>query len=364
MKKSYPKFFFLILVLLISMAFFGLISEFLIAVFWATIFAILFRKRYVRILEMMPTWPNTAAAITVGLILFIVVIPFGIVGTVVYLESSEIITNIADSKTSLEDQVEGIQDQIPLSNRQLRSLGFSVKDVEEEIATIMNKGMQFLAGQAVSLSQNLISLAVNFFIMLYVLFFFIRDGKRILQQMMWAVPIPEAKKLRLLKRFDSVARATVKGSLLVAILQGGAGGLLFYFLGIPAALLWGVIMVISSLLPIGSALVWGPWMIVLFIQGETTKAIILLVVGTCFIGLIDNLLRPRLVGQDTKMKDYMILISTLGGLSWFGLTGFVLGPIIAALFSTCWYMLGREYANKSYEDAVTASTAEELAGDS
>jgi predicted PurR-regulated permease PerM len=136
--------------------------------------------------------------------------------------------------------------------------------------------------------------------------------------------------------------------LIVAVIQGCIGGILFWFVGIPAAFLWGMLMVILSLLPIGSALVWAPAAVVLFLQGQTVNAVIVLAVGVLAIGLIDNFLRPRLIGKDSKMSDYLVMVSTLGGLAWFSLTGFVLGPIIAALFVTCWEILGKDsQANKT-----------------
>ncbi|MEM9261899.1 MAG: AI-2E family transporter, partial [Bacteroidota bacterium] len=145
-----------------------------------------------------------------------------------------------------------------------------------------------------------------------------------------------------------VSKATLKGTVVVAIVQGSIGGVLFAVLGLPAALLWGVAMTLLALLPVGgSAIVWFPTAIILFAQGYPTKAIIIIIVGSLIIGLVDNLLRPLLVGRDTEMPDYLVLISTLGGITYFGLSGFVIGPTIAALFITVWEMMGRDYGGKS-----------------
>lgn len=361
MKDNFPKIFFLILVLLVTMAFFGLIAEFFLAMFWAVVFAIIFRRRYEKVLSYMPNSPNSATAITLSLIVAIVILPIIIFGVAVFLESEEIVNTITESTETVEDQVEELQDQLPLDEEQLRSLGITPRDVENKIVDLKETGIEYLAGKAISFSQNIFPIIVNFVLMLYVLFFFLRDGKRLVQQLLWAIPLDGQKDVRLLNRFESVARATVKGSLVVALIQGSIGGILFFLLGIPAAFLWGGIMVICSLLPIGSGLVWGPWALVLFGKGDYWGAIIMLIVGATIIGLIDNFLRPRLVGKDSKMPDYLVLISTLGGLSWVGLSGFVLGPIIAALFSTCWYMFGQEYEDTAYSEAVTEPTAEELA---
>jgi len=149
-------------------------------------------------------------------------------------------------------------------------------------------------------------------------------------------------------RFAQVSKATLKGTLVVALVQGSIGGIVFACLGIPAALLWGVAMTLLALLPVGgSAIVWFPTVIILLAQGHTYKALILLVIGVLIIGLVDNLLRPLLVGRDTEMPDYLVLLSTLGGITYFGLSGFVIGPTIAALFITVWEMMGKDYGGKS-----------------
>ena len=359
MKKHLPQILYLLLVLLVTTAFFGLIGDFIMAVFWAIILAILFQNRYRKVLSWMPKSPNAASGITITFVLLIVVIPAVFIGVAVVNQATEIVSNIQESEGTFEEQVESLQDNIPLSDKVLKKLGLSTKELETKIIDLVSNGTKVLAGRAVGITQNIFGLLINTFLMLYILFFFLRDGKRLVQELIWVIPIGDKKELALLQRFESMARATVKGSLLVALVQGCIGGILFWILGINAAFLWGVIMVIVSLLPTGSTIIWGPWAIVFFMQGDLTRAIILVAVGAGLIGVIDNFLRPMLVGRDTKMPDYLVLLSTFGGLSWFGLSGFVLGPIIAALFTTSWKMLGMEYGEPHHE-VVTAPTAEEI----
>ena len=141
----------------------------------------------------------------------------------------------------------------------------------------------------------------------------------------------------LIARFAEVVRATVKGNVIIATLQGTIGGVTFWLLGIPGALVWGAIMVFLSLLPaIGAALVWAPWALSLILSGNWLSGGILVFVGVAVIGLVDNLLRPPLVGNASRLPDYVVLVSTLGGLALFGINGFVIGPLIAALFVACW----------------------------
>jgi predicted PurR-regulated permease PerM len=159
------------------------------------------------------------------------------------------------------------------------------------------------------------------------------------------VPLPEGDKELLLDKFVSVARATIKGTFVVGLVQGGLAGLAFAVVGIKGSAFWGTIMVVLSIIPgIGTALIWGPAVIYLFAVGKTASAVGLLVWCALVVGTVDNFLRPKLVGGDTKMPDLLILLSTFGGLSLFGAVGLVLGPIIAALFIAVWRIYGEEFA--------------------
>jgi predicted PurR-regulated permease PerM len=141
-----------------------------------------------------------------------------------------------------------------------------------------------------------------------------------------------------------VIRATVKGNVLVAAVQGALGGLAFWVLGVHAPILWAVVMGFLSLLPaIGAALIWAPVALYLLVVGHISQGIGLLVFGVFVIGLVDNVLRPILVGKDTQLPDYVVLISTLGGLAVIGINGFVIGPLIAAMFFSAWHLLAIEY---------------------
>jgi predicted PurR-regulated permease PerM len=230
----------------------------------------------------------------------------------------------------------------------LGDAGISPNSVREKITEFVGTVSKFVATRVLSFGSNLINIFVQFTLMLYLLFFFLKDGKQVIQKIIDTIPMGNVRERRLFERFAQVSKATLKGTLVVALVQGSIGGLVFMFLGIPAPLLWGVAMTLLALLPVGgSAIVWFPAVVVLFAQGEVGKAMILLVVGSLIIGLVDNLLRPLLVGRDTEMPDYLVLISTLGGITYFGLSGFVIGPTIAALFITVWEMMGQDYGGKT-----------------
>ena len=183
--------------------------------------------------------------------------------------------------------------------------------------------------------------------MLYVLFFLFRDGRSIGRNIRAAMPLSDEYNADLLARFAAVVRATVKGNIVIAVIQGTIGGVTFWLLGIKGALLWGTLMTFLSLLPaVGSALVWVPAAAYLIITGAALKGIALVFVGVLVIGLIDNVLRPILVGRDTRLPDYVVLVSTLGGISLFGINGFVIGPLIAALFMAAWTLFRDEQAER------------------
>jgi predicted PurR-regulated permease PerM len=213
----------------------------------------------------------------------------------------------------------------------------SLADVQERFSAGIGRSMQFFAGQAVNVGQNTLEFVVSFFVMLYLLFFLLRDGGMLRARAGRAIPLRPELQRDLAVRFATVIRATIKGNVVVAIVQGALGGLAFWVLGISGALLWGVLMAFLSLLPaVGTALVWIPVAIYLLASGELWQGLALIAFGTLVIGLVDNVLRPVLVGKDTKMPDFVVLLSTLGGMAVFGFNGFVIGPVIAAMFIAIW----------------------------
>ena len=169
------------------------------------------------------------------------------------------------------------------------------------------------------------------------MFFLLRDEAALSRRIREVIPLRAERQRALLLKFTTVIRATVKGDMLVALLQGALGGLIFWVLGIGAPVLWAVVMAFFSLLPgIGAALIWAPVAVYLLATGSVWQGMVLMAFGALFIGLIDNFLRPFLIGKDTKMPNYVVLISTLGGIATFGLNGFVIGPVIAAIFIAAW----------------------------
>ena len=332
---------FLTLLLLVTTVFFGLISSFLMACFWAAIFAVLFQEPYRWLTKRLGNNEDLAALLTCIFVVVAVVIPVGLISLAVVNESTALYDRFEAGDVSLDDVIDAVRSEIPATEGLLGRLGLTIDEVQSHIRSATTKAISIVGESTWRYTQGAIGAFVEFFLMLYLLFFWVRDGEKIIDSIRKAIPVGDEIENTLFKKFATVARATLKGTVIVAACQGLVGGILFAAVGIQGAILWGVLMGLLSLLPVGgSGIVWGPAAIILYFQGYVTEAIIIVVVGALGIGLIDNLLRPLLVGRETKLPDYLVLIATLGGIAWVGLSGFIIGPVIAALFVTCWQITG------------------------
>lgn len=354
--------FFIGLLVAASIGFFLLLHGFWEPIFWAAVLGILFRPVETRLAARLQGRATLAAVLTLILIFFTVLVPAIFLASVVAVEAADIYERIQSGQLDYGAVVHWIQGILPQFGEWTARFGLDLQDLSQKLSTAAVTGTHFIASLALSAGQNAATFVVMFFLMLYLLFFVLRDGGRILQHLHRAIPLPDEQERRLFNKFSEVARAAVKGTLLIGLVQGFLGGMIFFVMGIQGAVFWGLVMVILSVIPaVGTGLVWGPTAIFLFIEGSWIKGVVLIAYGVVVIGLVDNLLRPILVGRDTKMPDYLILISTLGGLSLFGITGFVLGPVIAALFLASWSMYGEETASLLPErnDQPVSTTSQE-----
>jgi len=340
-----PQILFLLFVFFVSLVFFGLIRGFSLGIFWAIVLSILFGDRYSSVLNYFNGKKNLAAAITTIGIVLIVIIPVALLSTAVINEAIGTAEKVQSEEFNLQDKLSRLQVSI---SPYLERLGLPTNNIQATFNKLAQNYSSDFGSRVLGLTQNIFGSLIQIAIMLYVLFFFLRDGKEIRKLIIKNFPMLDSIEHRLINRFQNVAKATVKGSLLIAILQGVCGGILFLAVGVKGAILWGTLMILASLLPIGGAIIWGPIGAIYILQGSYGKGIIVLAVGGLLIGLLDNVLRPRLVGNDTKLPDYIVLISTLGGITYFGISGFVLGPVIAALFITCWQMMGEIYGKQTH----------------
>ena len=328
-----------ILLALVSVAFIWILLPFYGAVFWAVILAILFAPLQRR-LQLRFGWErNLTSLLTLSICLLIAILPVIVLSSLLVQEGVALYKNIESGELDIAGYVTQFKHILPpYFQHLLDRFGMGeLNGLREKIVKSAMTGGQELAAKAFIFGQGTFEFIVSFFIMLYLLFFFLRDGAELARKVRAAVPLEEQQKRRLQLKFNRVVRATVKGNLLVAITQGALGGLIFWFLDIPSVVLWAVLMAFLSLLPaVGAGIVWVPVAAFFLLTGAIWQGVVLGLFGIFVIGLVDNVLRPILVGKDTRMPDYMILISTLGGLAIFGLNGFVIGPLIAALFMSSW----------------------------
>ena len=220
----------------------------------------------------------------------------------------------------------------------------SQEQLLQQVGTAAKTAGAFLVGFASRMTVTTAAFLLNLFVMLYAMFFFFKDGHKILERIFYYLPLSDEDETSMLARFTSITRATVKGTLVIGVIQGALAGIAFWVAGIDGAALWGTIMTILSIIPgIGAPLVWVPVVIVLFVNGQYVTGTLLLVWCGVVVATIDNFLRPLFVGRDAQMPDLLILIGTLGGLFLFGPIGFIVGPIICGLFLTVWDIYGTTF---------------------
>lgn len=330
---------FLAILVAVSIAFFFVLRPFYGAIFWAATLAILFWPIHQRVLTKMPTKRGLASVTTLVICVMVVIIPLLLIGTTLVQELLQFYARMSQDDNSLRhyytqimgvipDQVWSLLDRVGLG---------SVAEIQPKLLEAANQVLRFFSTQALSLGQNTLQFGLAFVLMLYLLFFFFRDGAMLTAMLRHTIPLDKRYSGQLASKFTAVVKATVKGNIAVAAVQGALGGLMFWAMDIQGPVLWGVVMAVLSLLPaVGASLVWGPVAIYFLTTGDVIRGGIMIAIGVGVIGLVDNILRPILVGKETKMPDYLVLLSTLGGISIFGLTGFIAGPVIAALFMSVW----------------------------
>ena len=330
---------FLWLLIAVSIAFLAILWPYYEAVFWGVALAILFAPLHRRLLARMPQRRNLAALCTLLLCLVLVILPVTLLGVALVQEATHLYDRIRSGQLNFGAYFQQVINAMPswamgwLDRMQLTS----VASLQDKLSAVSVQASQLIATRALNIGQNTLQFVVSLGVMLYLLFFLLRDGRSLAVRIRSAVPLKESQKTSLSNKFTTVIRATIKGNLMVAACQGLLGGLIFWVLGVQGPILWGVLMAFLSLLPaIGAGLIWGPVAIYFLATGALWQAAVLTAFGVAVIGMVDNVLRPILVGRDTKMPDYVILISTLGGMTLLGLNGFVIGPVIAALFMACW----------------------------
>ncbi|MBD3161273.1 MAG: AI-2E family transporter [Candidatus Eisenbacteria bacterium] len=355
-RERFRRIFLILLVIVISLLFVAMIRPFLLALLLAAVFSGLAHPLYRRILRRLGGRRSLASATTLLFLLVVVLVPLlALLGLVAgeALRISESVTpwireqlRTPDLLIEKLEQLPGVENLEPYRNQILTKAG----EIVGSIGT-------FLFTSLSATTRGTVAFLFQLFLMLYAMYFFLMDGQSILRRILDHIPLDETDERRMVGRFTSVTRATLKGTLLIGLLQGGLAGIAFWAVGIDGAIFWGALMVVLSIIPgIGTGLVWVPAAILLIARGDLARGILLAAFCGFVVGSVDNFLRPRIVGRDTRMHELLVLLSTLGGLVLFGVVGFIVGPILAALFTTIWEIFGAAF--REYQPLPTGGPAE------
>jgi predicted PurR-regulated permease PerM len=355
---------FLWFVLGVSLAFVWILRPYAGAILWGTVLAIVFAPLNRHLRDRLRQRRALAAAVTLLFIVVLVLFPVALIVQSLIHEGTTVYGRIQSGELDVGAWFRQIHSALPAwAVDLLDRFGLTDLDtLQARLSGFLAAGAQLIASKALAIGQNTFQFVVALFVMLYLLFFLLRDGDILSRRIREATPLQSERQRSLAARFTTVIRATIKGNVVVALVQGALGWLIFLILGVGAPVLLGVLIALLSLLPaVGAPVVWLPVAIYLFAIGQVWQATVLALFGAFVIGSADNILRPILVGKDTKLPDYVVLISTLGGLAVFGANGFVIGPVIAALFVTVWEIfVGSRKAVTA--TPVIPSEARDLAG--
>ncbi|TVV75830.1 AI-2E family transporter [Sphingomonas solaris] len=318
------------------------VSSFISALLWAALAALLFQPLFQKLLARWPGRRNIAAALTILIITVAVVIPAIVIASLVVEQAAGVYGQMRSGQINFALYFKQMHDALPFRLQHLLDTsGFnSFERAQARLSQSVSNSVSTIARQAFSIGANAAAFLLAFGVGLYVTFFLLRDGERIGPSIVRALPLEPAVAARLADKFVAVVRATIKGSGVVALVQGALGAITFWIVGLPAALLWGMLMAVAALLPaVGPAIIWVPVAVYLLATGAIWQAIVVIASGVLLIGLADNILRPILVGRDTGIPDWLVLVTTLGGIELVGLSGIVVGPLAGALFITGWQIL-------------------------
>jgi predicted PurR-regulated permease PerM len=356
----FRKAFLLLLVAAMTVVLVVLLQSFVMTIVVAAVMAGLTRPVYLWLLGRFGGRSTAAAAVTVLMTMLVVFVPLVTIGGMVITQATGITANVrpiieksVNSPTYLDQQLQ----RVPGYDRFFKPYR---KQILTKAADVINSTGRFLVSSLSNTTLSTVSFFFNFFIALYSMFFLLTDGPAMMAQILDHLPLHAGEKSLLIERFMSITRATIKGTLVIGLIQGVMTGAAFWVVGIPSVAFWTVLMVVLSIIPlIGAALIWVPACIVLLAMGSVGKAIGLALFCSLVVGSVDNLLRPWLVGRDTKMHDLVILFSTMGGLVVIGPLGFILGPVLAGLFVTSWQIFGAAYREQLVDGSPRIITSDD-----
>ncbi|MDO9075206.1 MAG: AI-2E family transporter [Rubrivivax sp.] len=327
------------LLLAVTLALGWVLQPFAGAILWGAIVALLFAPWYRWMLLRVGRRRSLAAAITLLLVGLVVVLPLVLLLVALGNEAAALYERVQSNDLRPTEYFREIFSILPHWVRELLDrfglVNFAA--LQRWLNALLLQGSRLLGAQAFGIGQNTLDFVLGVFIAPYLAFFLLRDGDGLMRLLRRAVPLAPKHTQELVDKFSTVIRATVRGNFVVAAIQGALGGLAFWALDVGGVLLWTALMAFLSLLPaVGAALVWAPVAVYFLVTGALWQGWALIAWGVLVIGMVDNVLRPMLVGRDTRLPDWLVLLTTLGGMAVMGFNGFVLGPAVAAMFVAVW----------------------------
>ncbi|HBR79781.1 MAG TPA: hypothetical protein DEA46_05125 [Candidatus Moranbacteria bacterium] len=340
--KNLNVYFFVLILVSITAATFFLFQPFLSAIIMAAVLAATFHTPY-QYLAKKTKRPHVSSLLTCFLVLFVIVLP---VTAITGLVANEV--NHAYQKIIAEDNFyqNHVVNYLEIFKNSQFAKSINLNNFLDQ--NQINKSVEKISSGALSfvqaVYQNVVGSVIWTFVMFFTLYYFLVESKTIIRKIMYLSPLKDEYEAVLTGKFSSMVRATLKGTLIVGAVQGILGGIMFAIAGVPSFIIWGIIMVVLSIIPaIGSGLVWAPVGLIMLFTGNIWQGIFILAFGTVVISFIDNILRPKLVGGDTAIHPLLVFFATLGGIISFGIMGFIIGPVIMALFLTLWDIYGKEF---------------------
>lgn len=344
-----------IIMFAVTAAFFGMIQSFLVTLFLAAVFSAMAQPTYGWFLDKVGGRKAAAAAITLLVLITAVLVPGLLLASLIAGQAGSLATTIGPLATQLVETFNTVSIDLPEwvpFRDELMTLG---PQIASRIAGVVGQVGQYLLSLLANATQGTAVFFLQLFVMLYAMFFFLIDGRAIIDRLLRMTTLDMTMQKRIVSQAYIVAKATMKGTLVIGVVQGVLGGIGFWMFGISNSVLWGTVMAIASVIPgIGPTIVWLPAVIYLFVEGSVGPALGLLAWSALLVATVDNVLRPILIGGDTKMPDLVVLISTFGGLASFGAVGLVIGPVLAAVFFTIWDVFAEAQAADNDVDAVSA----------
>lgn len=352
------KIFVVLLAIGMSILFFQMVRPFLAALFLAAIFSGMSHPVYRWFLKRFKDRRAAASIATIFTVILVAVIPLSAFLGIVAAQAVEVTQSVApwvETQLRQPDELDLLLQRLPF----YENLQPYQDQIIAKVGEFASRIGTFLVNSVAAATRGTAWFMLSLFVVLYAMFFFLSGGRDLLRKILYYMPLDSKRENLMVSKFVSVARATIKGTFVIGIVQGTLAGLGFYVAGIGSAAFWGTVMAVLSIIPgVGTALIWIPGVIFLAVTGHFTAAVLLAAYCAVVVGTVDNILRPILVGRDTKMPDLLVLLSTLGGFILFGAVGFIIGPIVAALFVTVWEIYGEAFKEYLPEVRLPGETAE------